>query len=143
MVTHWLFDVVQPEHLRYIKSISWEGDADQTGNYSNFQDHPFVQMSSIIMLMQLGFLGHCKIRLITDPLGGIHFACILREKILNLIQRKDLTTVHAEDENSILDEFDVIGLLYAVAIKLSDFCKQVHYEQFWLRNLSGINLDSI
>ena len=63
-VTHWIFNVVQPQHLKYIKSISWDGPLKYADANSTMEDNTFVQMSSIIMLMPLGILGHCKLRLI-------------------------------------------------------------------------------
>lgn len=125
-VTRWLFNVVRPEHLKHIKSITWDGPLDWDDERRRLEDNTFVQMSSIIMLMQLKILGNCKLRL--KPHVGnkkVHFACILHEKISSLVARKGLTAAHAENELSKVDELEVNGLIYCLAEKLSEFCREV------------------
>lgn len=78
------------------------------------------------MLKQLGLLGHCKIRLMPDEdHEDIHFGCILHEKISSLIERKGLTSAHAKNESSIVDESEVSGLVYCLTKKLSEFCREL------------------
>ena len=80
-------------------------------------------MSSIIMLMQLGILGQCSIRLIPERFHMIHFACILQEKISKVIQRKGLAPTDTENENFTLDEHEVGGLIYCVVEKFTELCE--------------------
>lgn len=126
-VTHWLFNVVNPEHLKHIKSITWDGTLRWDGGMVNLEDNTFVHMSSIIMLAQLKILKNCKLRLMPD-LGfeDVHYACILHDKISSLVARKGLTAAHAENEKSKLDELEVNGLVYCIARKLSEFCRDVY-----------------
>jgi hypothetical protein len=125
-VTHWLCNGVKTEHLKHIKSITWDGPLLWDSERPNLEDNTFVQMSSIIMLMHLKILGNCKLRLMPDDDSyEIHFACILHDKIDCLVARKGLTAAHAENEHSRVDELEVNGLIYCLAKKLSDFCHEV------------------
>jgi hypothetical protein len=120
-VTQWICNAAQPEQRKHIRSISWEGPLRLASGNRDLNDHTFLHMASIIMLMQLNILGKCKVRLIPQQHEDIHFACILHDKISNLIQRKELTSADAENESSGLDELEVNGLIYCIARKLSDF----------------------
>ena len=126
-VTHWLFNVVRPEHLEHIKSITWDGTLSWDGEMANLEDNTFVQMSSIIMLAHLKILKKCKLRLKSDlDFEDVHYACIIHEKISSLVARRSLTAAHAQNEKSKLDQLEVIGLVYCIARKLSDFCHEVN-----------------
>ena len=126
-VTRWLYNVVQPEHLKYIKSITWDGPLSYGGEEFHMEDNTFGNMSSIIMLQQLGGLGDCKIRLTPErEYDDVHFPCILHGKISDLIERKGLTLAHAENEKSVVDEHEVDGLAYCTARKLSGFCRELN-----------------
>lgn len=142
-VSRWLYNGVQRQHLKHIKSITWDGSLD-SDTISSLTDNSFVQVSSIIMLMQLGILGRCKIRLLPeeDVFDNIHFACILHDKISKLVQRKALTPADAENESSELDEFEVNGLVYCISKKLSDLCKQLHKSKDLLYRTSGLGGNS-
>lgn len=123
-VTRWLYDVVQPGHLKYIRSITWDGPLELGGNRFFLEHNTLALMSSIIMLKQLGILGNCKVRLMPDDgHGNIHFACILHDKISGIVERKGLTATHAKNEKSTVDETEVDGLVYCLAKKLSGFCR--------------------
>jgi hypothetical protein len=147
-VTHWIFNVVQPQHLKYIKSISWNGPLtydDANHESLPMKDNTFAQMSSIIMLMQLGILGHCKLRLIPAEDYedyDAHFACILHDKISKLVQRKSLVPEDAEDEKSELDEVEVNGLIYPITKKFSDFCQHLAKDNRLEYRESGLGGDS-
>jgi hypothetical protein len=76
-LTKCIYSEVQPEHLKYIKSISWDGPVGGTSEecYCPLdKDH----ICSTIMLMQLGFLGQCKLRLrCTLEDYDVHLGCVL------------------------------------------------------------------
>jgi hypothetical protein len=125
-LTHWIFNVVHPDHLKHIKSITWDGLLNWDSERPNLEDNTFLQMSSIVMLMRLKILGKCKLRLMSDEDStDTHYACILHDKITSLVARKGLTAVHAENELSTVDELEVNGLVYSIAKKLSVFCDKL------------------
>ena len=104
-VTRWLYSVVHPRHLKYIKSITRDGPLDYHGEEFSMEGNTFAQMSSIIMLKQLEILNNCKIRLMTDEdHEGIHFVCILHRKISDLVGRKGLTPAHAKNDKKTADK---------------------------------------
>jgi hypothetical protein len=113
-LTRWIYNGVQPEHLKYIKSIAWDGPlggASEECYCPLDKDH----ICSTIMLMQLGFLGQCKLRLrCTLEDYDVHLGCVLNKKICELVQRKGLTSKHALNEHSKLDCDEVRGLTYCV-----------------------------
>lgn len=96
------------------------------------------------MLMQLGILGRCKLRLLPEErvFENIHFACILHDKISNVVRRKALTSADAENENSKLDEIEVDGLVYCISKKLSDLCKQLDKVYDLVYHASGLGGNS-
>lgn len=125
-VTRWIYNVVRSEHLKHIKSITWDGPLINGGDEPRMEDDTLIQMSSIIMLAQLNIMGNCKLRFMPDDYGeDIHYACILHSKISSLVARKGLTAADAENELSRVDKHEVVGLVYCIVKKLSNFCEEV------------------
>jgi hypothetical protein len=79
-ITRWLFRAVQPQHLKLINAISWTSRLEKTsryyepaapqGHYNNVvavygeaaQDQA-INVSSVVMLLELGLLGPCKVKM--------------------------------------------------------------------------------
>ena len=137
--TRWMFNVVQPEHLKYIKSITWDGPLMIRGEETlDMSENTFAHMSTIIMLKQLKILGDCKIRLTPQNCEALDFACILLNKISGVIERKALTAAHARNESGTVDEAEVNGLVYCVAKKLSDLCNHLNEDYSLNYHSSGL-----
>jgi hypothetical protein len=143
-VTQWLYNGVQQKHLEYIKSISWNGPLevgrerdllkyDGRPIWRDEQDttHHSDEISAVILLMQLGFLGKCKLNFAIINRERLHVGCLLHQKIIKLVQRKKLTPAHAEDEESKLDRHEIRGLVYSLAR---------HFDTWWYRIVRDIML---
>jgi hypothetical protein len=133
-VAQWIYKGVQPKHLKYIKSIAWDGPLrvgdepdllrferrlkPEPRNPSDDSDH----ISATILLMQLGFLGKCKLNFAVENRERLHVGCLLHQKVMKLVQRRSLTPAHAEDEESKLDRHEVHGLVYSLAR---------HFDTWW------------
>lgn len=140
-ITKWLFNGVQPKHLKFIESISWTASWEETSGghvtklgrwpldevriYSEALQEQSIHLSSVIMLLELGLLGKCKVmmKLYNDP--RLHVACTLRELVKKQITRKDLTEVHAWNEQSVPGGDDVAGLSYAVSREWGEMLPRV------------------
>jgi hypothetical protein len=133
-VTQWIYKGVQPKHLKYIKSIAWDGplrvgdESDllrfehrlrpEKRDPSDDSDH----ISATILLMQLGFLGKCKLKFEVEDREQLHAGCLLHQKVMRLVQRKTLTPAHIENENFELDKHEVRGLVYSLVR---------HFDAWW------------
>jgi hypothetical protein len=128
-ITRWLFHGVQPKHLKFISSIYWTSSHQWTrswgGQLRYYSDHVKVYsescqdqalyLSSVIMLLELGLLGSCKVKMTLYNDERLHVACKIRELIRKTIARKKLTEVDTWNEKSVPGEDDVAGLSYAVS----------------------------
>lgn len=134
-ITRWLFDLVQPKHLKFNRAISWTtapwektsyrgpmweaGKKIYWGNairvYSETLQQQTIHLSSVIMLLELGLLGKCKVKMTLDNEPRMHVACTIRELIRKLIARKNLTAFDTWNEKSVPGEDDVAGLSYVVS----------------------------
>jgi hypothetical protein len=149
-ITRWLFHGVQPKHLKFIKSISWEAPSpkttwtvpwgfgppthiDNVQVYSqNLQDQA-IHLAAVIMLLELGLLGKCKVKMTLENEPRYHVACVLRELVRKQITRKSLTAVDAWNEKSVPGEDDVAGLSYAISKEWGRLLPGV-FQQYWWPN---------
>lgn len=76
-----------------------------------------LELCSVIMLMQLGFLGNCKVCFTAEDFNSMHTACIMRNMIKQVVQRRGLTRTDAVNEGGELDQLEVGGLVYATSKK--------------------------
>ena len=83
--------------------------------YTKAAQESAIHLSSVIMLLELGFLGPCKVKMFLCNEPRLHVACTLRQLTRNMIVRKKLTQVDAWNEDDVPGEDDVAGLAYAVA----------------------------
>jgi hypothetical protein len=145
-ITRWLFTAVQPQHLKLINAISWTSRLEKTtryyeptapqGYYNNLvavyskaaQDQA-INISSVIMLLELGLLGRCKVKMALYNELRLHVACRLRELARKTIVRKTLTQADAWNENDVPDEDDVAGLSYAMVKEWAEGAPQVFYDR--------------
>ena len=116
---------------------------DYRGEDFTMESNIFAQMSSIIMLKQLEILKDCKLRLMPDEdHEDIHFARILHGKTSDLVKRRGLTSTHAKNENSTVDEDEFNGLVYSLAKKLSGFCRTTNEDRGLVYQPSGLGGNS-
>lgn len=128
-ITQWLFRAVQPQHLELINAISWTSQLEKTkwyygpprdyndvvAVYSKAAQDQAIDLSSVVMLLELGLLGPCKVKMALYNEPRLHVACRLREMARKTIARKTLTRVDAWNENNVPGEYEVAGLAYAMA----------------------------
>jgi hypothetical protein len=124
-LTRWLFRAVQPKHLKFINAISWSstigwacsgGCGDAANIYSRrVQNTTSIHLSSVIMLLELGLLGSCKVKMMLNYEPRLHVACTLRQLIKKVIARKGLTEADTWNEDGAPGMDDVAGLSYAVS----------------------------
>jgi hypothetical protein len=112
-ITPWLFRAVQPQHLKFVGAISWTSGhkmqasfpgpkGDQRIRSHNHVDiwakstqDQAIHLSSVIMLLELGLLGSCKVKMALDNEPRLHVACKLRELTRKVIARKKVTEADA------------------------------------------------
>jgi len=131
-ITQWLFTAVRSHHLKFIGGISWSSGAKMTAElggsigsmtavnnvvevYSKAAQKSAIHLSSVIMLLELGLLGPCKVKMSLYNEPRLHVACALQQLTRKLIARKKLTEVDTWNEDNVPGEDDVAGLAYAVA----------------------------
>lgn len=83
--------------------------------YSKAANESAIHLSSVIMLLELGLLGPCKVKLALCNEPRLHVACKLRELTMKTIARKKLAADDTWNEHGVPGENDVAGLSYAVS----------------------------
>lgn len=93
-ITRWLFRAVQPQHLKLISAISWTSKSqiissgwigstrrwsDSVEVYSKAAQESAIDLSSVIMLLELGLLGSCEVKMFLCNKPRLHTACTLRQ----------------------------------------------------------------
>ena len=78
--------------------------------YSKAAQESAIDLSSVIMLLELGFLGLCKVKMYLCNEPRLHVACTLRQLTRKIIVRKKLTQVDAWNEDDVPGEDDVAAL---------------------------------
>jgi hypothetical protein len=151
-ITKWLFHGVQPKHLKFINSISWTApvaarrgrgplsssrsfagrglDEDVRRYCIDVQDQA-IHLAGVIMLLELGLLGKCKVQMTLHNEPRYHVACALRDLVRKQITRKGLTEAHARNEDSDLGEDDVAGLSYAISKEWARLLPGVFQQCWW------------
>jgi hypothetical protein len=140
-ITKWLFHGVQPKHLRFINSISWTApvpsvrgsqSSDNIQRYSkNLQDQA-IHLASVIMLLELGLLGKCKLQMTLYYEPRYHVACVLRHLVRKQITRKSLTAADTWNENAFPGEDDVAGLSYAILKEWAKLLPGIFQQHGWM-----------
>lgn len=127
-ITRWLFRGVHPKHLKYIRSIDWTcpmgelfleglrlGIVFTVQTWAESLEEHSLHLSSAVVLLELGLLGQCKVKMALFTERRLHVACMLQELTKKMIARNRLTeTHHAWNEKSVPGADDVAGLSYAV-----------------------------
>jgi hypothetical protein len=133
-ITRWLFRAVKPKHLNLISAISWTSghqttwsgprsigsrsigtDTDVLKLYIKAAQESAIHLSSVIMLLELGILGSCKVKMSLHNEPRLHVACALHQSTKKAIARKNLTEDDTWNEDNVPGEDDVAGLAYVVA----------------------------
>jgi hypothetical protein len=151
-ITQWLFHGVQPKHLKFIHSISWtapvagkpgrgplssfssfpgrELDEDVRRYSTNLQDQA-MNLVAVIMLLELGFLGKCKVQMTLYNEPRYHVACALRELVRKQVARKSLTAADTWNEDSVPGEDDVASLSYAISKEWARSLPDIFQQNWW------------
>ena len=153
-VTRWLFNGVQPKHLKFIQSIYWTSSSERTrsfrgparGDYYNDEVRVYskagqdqsIYLSSVIMLLELGLLGSCKVKMTLYNEGRLHVACQIRELNRRRISRKKLAEADTWNEKSVPGEDDVAGLFYVVSKQWGKTLSQVFCDESWTTRISPL-----
>jgi hypothetical protein len=129
-----LFKVVLPKHLKSVKSISWAADYEPASTsshnpavrtslrfdpvliYTEALNDQIIHLGSVIMLLELGLLGKCRVKMTLHNEPRLHVACQLRDLIRIQITHEHLKVSDTWNENSIMDSDIVAGLSKAVTI---------------------------
>jgi hypothetical protein len=90
------------------------------------------------MLLELGILGSCKVKMTLYNEPRLHVACRLSELTRETIARMKPTEVGAWNENDLPSEEDVAGLSYAMAKNWGRSVPQAFQDDISVPSLSAL-----
>ena len=76
--------------------------------YSKAARDAATHLSSVVILLEFGLLGSCKVKMSVYNEPRLHVACALHQSTRKIIARKKLTEVDAWNEDGVPGEDDVL-----------------------------------